>query len=787
MEEVIKKEFWGKLSKSFIFVLVFLLPLFFLPWTTNVLEFQKQTLLLFLVLAALISWLIHIFTSNKLDLNFSFFNIAVVILLFTTFLSWFFSISRYTSFWGLPVSLSASFLTLLTFVVLYFLIVNLFKKSEIIFLFFTLFLSGFLVALFFILQLFGVFILPFDFAKNSSFNTIGTTNGLAIYLALLLIILTPLLFGVKKVLRVILGIFGVIFFIPLLLINFQAAWFVLLLGSAILFSLGIREVKKTSQSAFIFLLSFFLVVGVFFAFFKLSLPGFPQVSSEITLTQQTSFHIFKQLPLKSIILGTGPGTFFYDWLKYKPPEINDTIFWALVFNLPASEILDRAIGNGILGVLALFFLLAVCLRKVLMFFVVKRGSEADFSELESKENEIYKYLLLGIFAGLAGLAVSLFWYPINISTSLLLWLLVSSVVLVFGLKRKSFDLKTSSVNSVAISFLAVLILVLGVSLAIYHAQYYLAELKYSQGLLAFNKGEIDSSLNNIAKAAEVNPKMDIYWKDLSQLYIFKLQEFLKKADLTKNEERQKAESLIISAVNSSNRATQVGPNNAINWSIRGFVYRNIIGIVGGAENFAVSSYQKAVELEPLNPYLYTEIGRTYLALADLLGNQNKNDEKVEIFKRAQESFEKALAIKSDYAPANFQIAMIYIREGKVKEAITKLEETKKIAPFDTGLAFQLGLVYYNNNQFNEAKAEFERAILIDPNYSNARYFLGLILERQGLKQEAILQFEKIAELNPDNEEVKKILANLKAGKRALEGIVPGEPPIEEKQEGKLKK
>jgi len=37
-------------------------------------------------------------------------------------------------------------------------------------------------------------------------------------------------------------------------------------------------------------------------------------------------------------------------------------------------------------------------------------------------------------------------------------------------------------------------------------------------------------------------------------------------------------------------------------------------------------------------------------------------------------------------------------------------------------------------------------------------------------------------LNPENEEVKKILANLRTGKEALEGIIPAQPPIEEKPE-----
>jgi tetratricopeptide (TPR) repeat protein len=123
--------------------------------------------------------------------------------------------------------------------------------------------------------------------------------------------------------------------------------------------------------------------------------------------------------------------------------------------------------------------------------------------------------------------------------------------------------------------------------------------------------------------------------------------------------------------------------------------------------------------------------------------------------------------------------MVDVREGKTKDAISKLEDTKTIAPFDTGLAFQLGVIYYSDNQLDKARAEFERAVALDQNYSNARYFLGLVYDKQGEKQKAIEQLQRVAELNPDNEQMKKIIENLKAGKAALEGVVQEQPPVQE--------
>jgi len=99
-----------------------------------------------------------------------------------------------------------------------------------------------------------------------------------------------------------------------------------------------------------------------------------------------------------------------------------------------------------------------------------------------------------------------------------------------------------------------------------------------------------------------------------------------------------------------------------------------------------------------------------------------------------------------------------------------MEAAKKSYPNDTGLAFQLGLLYYKKHDIGKAQAEFERAVSLDSNYANARYFLGLIYDSQNDKAKAIEQFQKIADLNPDNQEVKKILDNLRNNQPALEGV-----------------
>jgi len=157
------------------------------------------------------------------------------------------------------------------------------------------------------------------------------------------------------------------------------------------------------------------------------------------------------------------------------------------------------------------------------------------------------------------------------------------------------------------------------------------------------------------------------------------------------------------------------------------------------------------------------------------------DREKECLSSAIISLEKSIELKPDYAPAHYLKAVAYDQQGREEEAIVTLEELKKVSPEDIGISFQLGMLYWRIEKLDEAQREFEGIIKSDPDYSNARYMLGLVYDKKGEKEKAEEQFEKVSQLNPENQEVIRILENLKEGLSALEGIVAtsDEPPIEE--------
>ena len=706
-----------KASKGLIYLLVFLLPIFFLPLTTDPLDFNKQILFGILIFIALVFWAAKIFFSSKLEINFSFLNLPILIFLFIYFISTIFSLSLKESFWGWPLNLSQGFLTLFLFSIFYFLVSNIFRKKEDISLLFLIFLtSTFLATIFAIYQI---------LLKKSSFTTIGTPNSLAIFLAALLPLAIFLAATSKKFVRLVLAIYSISFLIFIMLINFSLAWFVLITGILILFISGLLNLKRTEKFGLVFLSMLILIIPLFFLFFRISWPKI-QIPAEILLNQKTEFQIAKNSlkNVKNFFLGTGPSTFVFNYSKYKPIEINQTAFWAWRFQNGASEIQDKLITTGILGISSLFFVF-------LSFFFISAKN------LLLKENQ---FIFLGIFSSFTCVLFSQFLYPANFSLLFLFWLILGSLsILNSKIKTVNFLGHFSLIPAIFL----VLVFLFGISFSFLEIRNYLAEVRYFQGLKAWQKGETDQAINLTERAMNLNSSLDSYQRDVSQLYLAKLNQLLQKPEANS----QEIQGLIFKVSDLTKRATEISPHNVANWNVRGFVYRNLIGLVGEAENRALNSYQKAIELEPKNPYIFNEMGLICLTKADLLGRQlGKEAEAKENLVKAKDNFERAIELKGDYDPAHFQ----------------------------------LGLLYYNDNQMEKSRAEFLRAISINENYSKARYFLGLVYDKEGEKDLAIEQFEKIEKLNPESQEVKKILANLKEGKSALEGIGPLLPPIEEK-------
>lgn len=754
--------------KKLIYVLVFLIPLWFLPSAVNAIEFNKQALMVLLVVITLILWLVKILNQGKISWKSNILNIFIGAFLVISILATIFSLRSYGSLIGWPTHLSGSLINILGFLALYILVINNFRGLKETFgLLFAFLISSGIASLIGLVQLWGGFIFSWDFAKVASFNTIGTVNTLGIFAATILSLITALLFVVKKSgMKIFLVVLGLINLLILISINFWLLWVVLGIGMIIVLIFGLMRIVKLEESVgWIALPMVFLAISLIFIFFKPTLPLSPELPTEVGLTYRTGFDVVKSTLKERPILGTGPETFALNYGKYKPEGINQTLFWNIRFSNPPSEFFSIISDLGILGAISFLILL--------IFFIIKAVKNL-LKSIEEETNMLKRFLEIGLFAAWFGLAVSWFLYPQNFTLMFTFWLFFAIYLAESAIfKEKIYNLRQSAKVLLLVSFSFVVVVVLVVGVLYIQGTRFVAEARYKSGLdLIQIEGKLDEGLNKIIRSTVINPYEDRSYRILSQIFILKLNRDMNLTDLDQQQRANIVQVDAINAINSAVRATTLSPYDVSNWLVRAQTYRQVVGLVNGADDWAESSYEEAIKLDPLNPFSFTELGRIYVQRANLAINQGQGSRESiakanEYLNVALEKFNQAIIIKPDYAPAHFETARIFDAQGRLSEAISRMEINRQLLPQDAGVAFQLGVLYYKAEKYNQAKGEFIRAIVINPDFSNARYFLGLLYDRENNKEDALDQFERIAKLNPDNEHVKDIIGNLRAGLTAL--------------------
>ena len=758
-----------KVAKGSLYAVVFLLPLWFLPLTQNVLVYQKQALLVLLVFVGLVAWLAKVVNQGEIRLRISFLYIPVSILLLGIGISTLLSRWTFASFWGWPLNLSDNFLTVAVFALFSFLIFQVIEDPKHLFrLLLILLVSSGLAVLYTLLQTYQLYILPFDFAKSATFNTLGSINGVAIFSAVLLPLALVLAFAVKMLLRWVLWAVTAVLFVALVLLNFQTAWVVLTAGLLVLLAFGMWNMRKKAEFGWVSLPMALIIVAVFFMVFQVALPGAPRnLPLEVSLSQGATWDVAKSTLKERALFGGGPGTFVLEYAQYRPAELNQNVFFGTRFASGASEVLNWLVTKGAVGLLlllALFGTIKVMGTRALLRF--------------EKDNFVWM-LGLGTFASLVALIVSTFLYPSSFMLWFLFWTLLGAFALAGARKVLHFSVATYPFLALGSSFAFLIILIFGLGLLFIGGQKYVAEAQYLGGARASQTGDLDGAISKILSAASLNPAVDLYWRDLSQLYLTQVNQIAANPELSQEERQQQTQVAVSNSVAAARAATQVAPANVANWNVQGFVYRSLIGIQG-AEALAQEAYLKAAELEPTSPFPWTELARSKVVQAQALALGEAETTRTKVLEEALEHLKKALELKDDYAPAHFLTAVVYDQQGRSDEAVAKLEETKLIAmPNDIGLAFQLGVLYWQRKELDKAQEELTRAIVINPDYSNARYILGLVYDAKGNNSAAKLEFSEVERLNPGNAEVKKILANLEQGLPALEGIQVAQPPIQQ--------
>ncbi|MBI2577602.1 MAG: tetratricopeptide repeat protein [Candidatus Wildermuthbacteria bacterium] len=783
------------IPRAVVFLIVFFLPLFFLPYATNLLDFPKQMLLVLLSFIGLLGFFWASVKEKKIEIRFSPLIVFLLLLLVVQGISTLFSRYGYGSFWGIPLPTAQSFLTTFAFVVFVILVLHSLQTVRHLSRLLGVVIGagalagGFALLQFFAVKnpsVFGKIGLPLSFMEDNAFTLVGNMHTVAIFSAVLLPVLFTFILVAKSAYRFLLIGCAVLFLSLLVVVRSEIAWVTLLCGAVVLVVAGITMVKRNEKGEWFSVPLAAIAAILVFIFFTPSIPGIslPQVvssplgyASEASMIQKFYF----SSPGRAIV-GTGPGTFAQAYSKFKPEYINETNLWQVKFLSGVSELFDQFLSTGLTGGLAWLGLLGAGLFMGMKFVVspskwkiLLDSSAKDEGDNDTEHNR--NLLGIGVVSSFAAIAVGFILLPMNLSLLFLLYFFFALIVL-FTARRYGITFAVSSFASPMIAFALTVVMIFGTIVLFTLGQRYIADAFYAKGLVS---NSIDYAFAKTKKAQELNAKNDSYARDIARIALEKMAQAVQNQQIGAEEKSLTIQRLAADALNNAVLATELSPFDAINWNVRGFVSRNILSLGRNPqiEAWSLRSYERSIELDPNNPFPYVALAQSYLAQYSFAVSRGEENPPKEFLDKAHENLGIAIAKKADYSLAYTLQAVTYETQGNRKDAILQMETAKSYLPLDAGVAFQLGLLHWYDNNLKEAQQELEYARAINPRYSNARYMLGLVYDKQGEREKALQEFNAIQTLNPENEEVKKILTNLQNKKPALQGIVQQQPSLED--------
>lgn len=800
---------FNKILKASLIALVFLFPVFWLPFSLEWIEFNKLYLMFFLGIIGILAWLLKMIIQEKtIRIRFSFIDWIVLGFALVGTLSAVFSADRISSIFGTYGRFSNGFLALFSFVCLYFLIRNNFdpcpektpdlkeKESDNSFneaekpeevkigkgikliikdglsksailkrkgfwnmglnsenIFALLFWGAFLATIWSIAWIAG------SGQEKTLFSFVsGSANGFAIYFSLMVVlVLSKTILSTeagkkersekdKKIGKIKKGfeiIFIILAMLLLLVFDYSAAWTVL--GASliffVIFSIKKDLIKENVHKLvipifFIVVCGVFLIINTSWIFSEIN-NNLLRVPVEPVLWQGESFKIgflSAKENIKNFFVGSGIGTFLLDYAKFKSDKMNEGLLWQIRF--------DRA-GNNFAEILATMGFLGLGLFLALIFIAVKKFIHQKEAV---GENEI---IWKSVFAG--AIFSQIFFYQ-NMVLGGIFWLVLAISANLSNPKEKIFPVKNHPAITVSSEVVAIIVFILLLISGFFGFKFYQADIKYVQGI---NASEIDKKISFFDRAIVLNRYQPHYQVAMSQILMVKIRQEMIRTDIAL-EEKQKVLDAYIKSLNMyAKNATLISPNQIITRQNLANIYRDfiVIGATGEVEEWAITSYNKAIEVEPKNPILYVERGKIYEA-------GGKKEE-------ARSDFQKSKEIAPSYPAATLAIALLEEKEGKISESIALLENfldkfLNKYGFFvNAEIIFNLGRLYYNNNQIDEAISVLETSRLVLAQDSNILYVLGLAYQKKGNIDEAKKLIEKVLEMNPENEEVKKKLEELR--------------------------
>ncbi len=200
------------------------------------------------------------------------------------------------------------------------------------------------------------------------------------------------------------------------------------------------------------------------------------------------------------------------------------------------------------------------------------------------------------------------------------------------------------------------------------ARAYAAEVAFKQSLDAVGQNNGVGAYNAQIKAIKYNPYRESYRTTYSRTNLALATSLAAKKDLT-DAERSTVSQLIQQSIREAKNAVVLNRTKVTSWENLANIYREIMGIAQGADQWATESFRQAVALDPSNPNLRVSFGGVLFALKE--------------YDEAAKQFEIAAQLKPDYANAFYNLAAAYREKGDFAKAAMAMERVVALVPPDS--------------------------------------------------------------------------------------------------------
>ncbi len=730
---------WIRIAQLSLCLTFFLLPVFVANWTADSWETHKLLLLLVGVSLAWFAFFMAALRRGQWTWGWHVLDWPVLGLAVTGLVGTLLSVHPWQSLVGLNGTVANTLPASLGFVSVYFLLGRLFGGRHERRLAWASALGG--VGLSLLLQLFQfsrLSLLPATWQDNPLFSTLANSPLQAALMAAVVgttaLVLWPLVS--ERWAKLGLAALATIAWLTLLFFGQAVAWAIFAVGMMIVVFSAARTAPRASLGVVLIAVAL-AAAGMIAQLTRLNRQADIPTPTEVTLDQPTTWQIGWTSLWQRPVLGSGPATWYRDFVSHRPATFNQSPYWSSRFVRGGNAWAELLATTGVAGTGLWLALIAFGL------WVLWRMTNRETRFTSAAAMFLLLALLLSGF----------------LATWSLVFLLLVWVGL--GLARASLTPERQPAprpigSGSMLAFAATVIVLVGFWYSAIRV--YAGQMKLQQAQTAIGQTKSLSLVKaKLAAAVKLDPRNIDAGILLANAYGVEAQMGAASSSPTN------VQTLVSQAVDEMRRVVAIDPNNPAVYEADNNLINSLAAYLTDAISQANKNFGTLRRLEPANPIHDVGYGQTLMLLRQQLVKQsadNADQQGSRYLTEAQTAFDQARQKKPDYLQAQFAQVQADLQVEQYDQALTELNALIDRAPTIAQLWSAKGTALAKLQKLDEAKGAFDRALALDEKDAAIYSAYASSLAEAGQNDQAKAVLQRGLQAAPNDQQLTEQLSRL---------------------------